>query len=603
MREFSAMWRDLRTVFTIVPWRLRPRLLQISAGSVAIALIDMVAVVLMLPVMQLVSGMAIEDSALLSAMSGLLGVRSADTLLLATLVTVALLMITKSLLTIAFRWWSVGVINRAQTDASRVMMDLFMTSPFEAHRRRSTGDIFTSLNSYVQSAFGVVTLGLIQLLVDGALVLAILGALFVMSPAATLLAVVFFGVSGAAIQALLKNRLVRHGDAMRLANLRAWTFLTPAIDGLKQAKLSGAGHLLASGFIEAREEQYEHNRVVVLLNELPRHLLEVMMVLGIALLSVILFATSTPDRAFSVLGVFAVASIRMVPSVNRLIATMGGIRSNVANLTALASQIRELHAESYRDDYNETPVNFADTDIVFKDLTFRFQDGQQAVLDHVSGTIPRGHTVALVGSSGAGKTTFVDLLTALFQPTSGDIRVDGVSIHDHPLSWRRQIGVVPQHVFLWAESVRRNIAYGVPDDEIDETRVLDAVRMAQLDDVIAELPDGLDTQIGYQGARLSGGQQQRVGIARALYRDPQLLVLDEATSALDNVTEARLTRTIESLHGAMTIVVVAHRLSTVKNADTILFFSGGRIVDRGTMGELADRNEEFAELIRLGRLV
>ncbi|HSO69504.1 MAG TPA: ABC transporter ATP-binding protein [Arachnia sp.] len=603
MREFTTMWQDLRTVFTIVPWRVRPRLIQIASGSVAIALIDMVAVVLMLPVMQLVSGTPVADSAILTILSDVLRVSSPDTLLLATLIIVAALMITKSLLTLAFRWWSVGVINRAQTDATGVLMDLFMTSPFEAHRKRATGDIFTSLNGYIPSAFGAVTLGLIQIIVDGTLVIAIMIALFVLSPIATLLALTFFGLTAIAIQAVLKNRLIQLGDKMRLAGLRGWSYLTPAIDGFKQARLSEAGATLSRRFIETKVEQNELGRRASLLNELPRHLLEVMMVVGIALLSVILFATSAPGTAFSILGVFAVASIRMVPSLNRLIATVGAIRANVSNLDALARQIDELRAESFRDDYDELPIRFPNEDIAFTDLTFRFQDGEEPVLDRVSGVIPRGSIVALVGSSGAGKTTFVDLLTAMFQPTSGRITVGGLSIHDHPMSWRRQIGVVPQHVFLWAESIRRNIAYAIPDEEIDEDRVRAAVRMAQLDDVISEMPEGLDTPIGYQGARLSGGQQQRIGIARALYRDLQLLILDEATSALDNVTESKLTRTIESLHGSMTIIVVAHRLSTVKNADMILFFSQGKIVDRGTMSELAARNEDFAELIRLGRLV
>lgn len=602
MREFTTMWRDLRTVFTIVPWRVRPRLLQIAVGSVGIALIDMVAVVLMLPVMQLVSGTAIDDSDILTLLSQALGMRSTDTLLMTILIAVAVLMITKSLLTLAFRWWSVGVINRAQTDATSVLMDLFMTSPFEAHRRRTSGDIYTNLNGYVPATFSV-TLGLIQLLVDGALVLAILAALLAMSPLATLLAVLFFGVTSIVIQGILKNRLIMLGNELRLAGLRGWKYLTPAIDGFKQARLSEAGARLSASFIQTRREQNERGRRVALLNEMPRHLLEVMMVVGIALMSVILMATTSQTQAFSILGVFAVASIRMVPSLNRLIATVGAIRGNVANLDALAAQIDELRAETYRDDYNEEPFRFPDDDIVFSDLTFQFQDGERPVLQDVTGVIPRGRTVALVGSSGAGKTTFVDLLTAMFQPTGGAITVGGVSIHDHPRSWRRQIGVVPQHVFLWGDSVRRNIAYGIADEDIDEARIWTAVKMAQLDDVIAELPEGLDTPIGYQGARLSGGQQQRIGIARALYREPQLLVLDEATSALDNVTEAKLTQTIESLHGSMTIVVVAHRLSTVKKADMILFFSGGVIADRGTMAELAEQNAEFAELIRLGRLL
>nr|WP_255443777.1 ATP-binding cassette domain-containing protein [Tessaracoccus sp. MC1679] len=241
-------------------------------------------------------------------------------------------------------------------------------------------------------------------------------------------------------------------------------------------------------------------------------------------------------------------------------------------------------------------------DIVFDDVTFTFPDASEPVLDRVSGVIPKGHTVALVGASGAGKTTFVDLLLALFTPDHGSMTVDGVSIHDHPTAWWAQLGMVAQSVFAMPKSIRENVAFGFPEDQVDDDRVRRALHLAQLDDFLASMPDGIDSLLGQQGLRLSGGQQQRIGIARALYRQPQVLILDEATSALDNETESRITQTLKDLHGKVTIVVVAHRLSTVKHADQILFFSEGRIAARGTMEELVQINEEFANLVRLGQL-
>lgn len=602
MRELKGTIHDLRAAFRLVPWRMRPKLVLMALGSAAIAFLDMAAVVLLLPVMQLVSGATPADSPALLLLSELFGVADRNSLLLVTLGLVAALMIAKSLFSLTFRWWSVGVTNRAQTDATAVMMDLYMTSPFESHRKRDSGDIYTALNSYIPSAFGGVTNGIIQIFVDGLLVLAVLVALMILSPLATVLAITFFGTAALAIQAFLKNRLLTLGEGRRLAGLRSWRYLTPAIHGLKQARLSGASQPLSAGFTQSRREENDLARQASLLGELPRHLLEVVMVLGIGLMAMVLSATTGESEAFTILGVFAVASVRIIPSLNRVIATVGGIRGSLPNLSALEKEIRTLLAETDRDSYTEQPFSFPDADVIFSDLSFTFQDGRSPVLDRVSGKIPRGSTVALVGSSGAGKTTFVDLLTALLFPTSGSIQVGGVPIHAHPISWRRHVGVVPQDIFIWDESVRSNIAYGIPDAEIDDDAVRRAVTMAQLDEVVADLPSGLDTVIGYQGTRLSGGQRQRVGIARALYRDPQVLILDEATSALDNQTEAKFTETIEGLRGKMTIVVVAHRLSTVKGADEILFFDGGQIRARGTMAELTARDEKFAELVRLGRL-
>lgn len=597
------MWTNVRVAFTLVPWRMRPKLILLLLGSIVIAALDTIAVVLMLPVMELASGATISQSRTLSTIAQLIGTEERDRLLLATLGGVLALMVSKSALTLVFRWWSTGMINRAQTDATKELLGLFMTSPYEVHRRRVAGDIITAIQEYTRSAFSGVTLAIIQVIVDAMVVVAILVALLIMSPLATLLAIIFFGGSAFLIQAVLRKRLIALGEIIRVTNITGWRYLSPAIDGFKQARLSEAERVLSDGFIANKRRQNEAMRMAVILGEMPRHLLEILMVIGIGLLGVILLATTGAREAFSILGVFAVASIRMVPSLNRVIATMGGIRNNQKNLSSLAQTVDELRSEPYRDNLDEEPVEFPDADVVISDLTFKFEDAETPLLKNVSTTIKQGSTVALVGSSGAGKTTFVDLLTALYRPTSGSIMVGGRAIHDHPVSWRRHIGVVPQEVFLWAESARRNIAYGVPDEDIDEERVLEAVRMAQLEDVIADLPEGLDTGVGQQGTRFSGGQRQRIGIARALYRRPQLLILDEATSALDNVTEARFTETIEALHGTMTIIIVAHRLSTVRNADEILFFSEGEISGRGTMAELTRSNDEFRELIRLGSLL
>ena len=209
--------------------------------------------------------------------------------------------------------------------------------------------------------------------------------------------------------------------------------------------------------------------------------------------------------------------------------------------------------------------------------------------------ITSGSTVAMVGSSGAGKSTFVDILLGLHRPTAGSVTAGGISVFDNLPAWQRQLAVVPQDVTLLDESLRANIAF---DEELDDARMAEAVERAQLGDLVRALPQGLDTEIGERGVRLSGGQRQRIGIARALYRRPSLLVLDEATSALDNETERRLTETIESLNGTMTMVIVAHRLSTVRHADQLIFMSEGTVATVGTFEEVAAENDEFAHLWR-----
>lgn len=602
MGEVRTLWHNLRVVFTLVPWRMRPKLIAILLGSIAVALMDMAAVMLLVPVMQIISGMRIGDSAVLQAIATFTGREDPAELLLVTLATVIALMIAKNLFTLLFRWWSLGIMAEAHSEAIQAVMDLYGTSAYLHQRRRSSEDIFQTVNVYVPTSVSGVVTGVIQILTDGVAILAILLALLILSPLATGIALVFFGGAAVLIQALLKPRIIRYGELIREANLRSWRYLSPAVDGYKEVRLVEAGAELARSYADTRREVNRHGRAATILGELPRYLLEIIMILGILVIALALFATSDQQEALTFLGVFGVASVRIMPALVRVLGTVSAVRSNSPNLQGLVDEVQSLRAETGREDQDEAAHAFGPNDILFEDVTFQFPDATDPVLDGVSGRIPFGKTVALVGGSGAGKTTFVELLMALLAPDMGAITVGGASIHDHPVSWRRQLGVVAQDVYLLDQSVRENIAFGVPTELIDEDRVNRAVALAQLSDFVAEMPQGLDTVIGYRGARVSGGQRQRIGIARALYRDPQVLILDEATSALDNETEARITRTIEGLHGSITIVVVAHRLSTVKNADAIMFFSRGKITDVGTMSELVRRNPEFAELVRLGKL-
>lgn len=602
MSELRALWSELRVMFTLVPWRMRPKMIAILVGSAAVALLDMAAVVLMVPVMQLVSGVPIEDSEVLSVMVRYSGVDGARGLLIVTLLTVVGLMVAKNLFTIAFRWWSLGIMADAQTAAAHSMMSRYMGSPYLSHRRRSSDIILQTLTNLLPTSFGSVTAQIVQLVVDGFSSLVLLVALVAISPIATIVALVFFGGAAFLMQWALKGRTVGVGVRMNEANLASWGYLSPAVDGFKEVRLTDSSGLFAKGFERTRHQANRLMRTASLLSELPKYLLEIVMIVGIMVIAMALFATSTEREALTFLGVFAVASVRIIPTLNRMLASVAVIRAGRAGLTGLVDQIRELRGEVGAEDPAEPEYCFPRGDIEFRNVTFQFPDAERPVLASISGVIPQGRTVALVGASGAGKTTFVEMLLALFPPSAGVVTVGNQSIHTYPRAWRRQLGVVVQDVYLADRTVRENIAFGVAPEEIDEGRLHRAVELAQLKDVISAMPEGLDTKVGYRGTRVSGGQKQRIGIARALYRDPQVLILDEATSALDNETERRITQTIEDLHGSMTIIVVAHRLSTVKNADIIFFFSGGEIVARGTMAELVASNAEFAELVRLGNL-
>jgi ATP-binding cassette, subfamily B, bacterial PglK len=329
-----------------------------------------------------------------------------------------------------------------------------------------------------------------------------------------------------------------------------------------------------------------------------------MFILGGGLLALVLALTGEDD-AFAILGLFIAAGFRLLPTLYRFVSSATTFKTGLAAVELVCDDIAELEGAIAAD--RARPVSpgsipSLERELRLDDVAFSYGDASRLVLDGVSLTIRRGESAAIVGTSGAGKSTLVDLVLGLHHPLRGSIRVDGVDIASDLEGWQRQIGMVPQDVYLLDASLRENVAFGVPEDGIDEERVRDAIHRAQLEAFVAGLPDGLDTVTGERGVRISGGQRQRLGIARAFYVDPRVLVLDEATSALDNRTEAELSATIDQLRGTLTMIVIAHRLSTVKNCDHVFLLEHGHLSASGSFEELLESSPAFAKLAELARL-
>jgi ABC-type multidrug transport system fused ATPase/permease subunit len=300
----------------------------------------------------------------------------------------------------------------------------------------------------------------------------------------------------------------------------------------------------------------------------------------------------TSDALVPTLALFAAAAFRLMPSVNRILSSLQSLRYGVPVINTLNAELmpnstpaRTVHAG---------PKGVLHTSLGMRNVTYVYPSRHQPALSDVSFEVRRGETIGFIGASGAGKSTLVDVLLGLLVPSKGEVCVDGVDIHTKLREWQDQIGYVPQTIFLTDDSLRRNIAFGLPDEAIDEAAIWRALRAAQLDAFVRELPHGAETVVGERGVRLSGGQRQRVGIARALYHDPDVLVLDEATSALDTPTETGVMQAIRSLHGAKTIFIVAHRFSTVEHCDRIYYLEHGRVVSTGSPAELLSRGSHAA---------
>jgi ABC-type multidrug transport system fused ATPase/permease subunit len=302
----------------------------------------------------------------------------------------------------------------------------------------------------------------------------------------------------------------------------------------------------------------------------------------------VMLSTGHPaNEIVPVVGLFAATAFRVLPSINRIVGSKQQLK---VSRTAIETIYGDLHLPVLRERTTEVEL-IAFENLKVQNLMFNYEGIVDSVLNDVNIQIRKGEAVGFVGQSGSGKSTLIDIMLGLLKPQSGSISINGQLIGDVKQSWQKIIGYIPQTIFLMDDSLRRNIAIGIDDKEIDEVAIVEALKSAQLEDFVASLPEGLDTVVGERGVRLSGGQRQRIGIARALYHRPSVLVLDEATSSLDTETEHGVMQAVQALQGDKTVIIVAHRLSTVEYCDRLYRLDAGRIVDEGTFDEVMNRSQ------------
>lgn len=596
-RSFIAGLHQL--IFRVVSRSTRYKLIGLVVGTSIASILDVVGVLSMVPLMSALTGDPTAAAAGGAAVAWLLPDPSSPSYIVAAAGLVAGAFALKAAFGITFRWWSLGVLSHEQVRVSSEIMRRHLLAPYSMHRERGYAELTNVLGGVIPGAFTAVATILV-IVAEALTVIMVASAVIAIEPMLAIVAIAMLGGLGTLFQRIVRNRQRTLGaEAIRLGQMSGSATLQ-AYGGAQEVKLRDNAAPFVAQFQRANQRSVHTFRVLTFIGELPKHLFEVLFVLVLAAAAIVLFAGAGGSGSGLVaLATFGVAGIRLLPSAVRLLASIGIVRSSWPSVDAL---LDELDVLEDMDERTPPPgsIDFAG-DINVECLSFSYVPGTP-VLRELTFAVPKGSSIALVGPSGSGKSTLVDIVLGLQRPDSGTVTSGGVDLWTSIADWRTSVAVVPQSVFILDASLRRNIVFDVPDDEIDVALLDDVVRRAQLDDVVSSTPAGLDLVLGERGARLSGGQRQRVGIARALYRRPKLLVLDEATSALDNVTEMRITRTIEALRGDITVVMVAHRLSTVKNADQFLVLDKGRIDAIGTFEEVIHDSESFAEMVRLASL-
>ncbi|WP_051226455.1 ABC transporter ATP-binding protein [Butyrivibrio sp. MC2013] len=516
----------------------------------------------------------------LMAFFGLNDDRSVIIFLLAALI---ILFIVKNvfLLFLAACQNSFAVYGRNQM-ISRVMRE-FLNRPYEYYLGADIPTVFRITDSDIPHVFALV-MALLQLATE--LVVAVLLAivlLLVNWQMATFIVVVL-GLLTLINTFLIKPRAQKMGSKNQAIQSRIAKWRLQAIYGLKDVKVLNREDFFIRNYYESGLIGAAISRNYAVLNALPRYMIEtVFMVSVIAFIGFNVIMGNNVTKLIPQLTAFGLAAMRVMPGVNRINTYITEIAYSqpsldyvFENLTESMKFDTEMKAVHH---LAEGPALKLDHEIRMEHITFHYPDADKNIFSDADMLIPKGKSVGIMGTSGAGKSTVVDILLGLLHAQTGQITCDGRNIFSNYGSWLAQIGYIPQSIYLIDESIRENIAFGIEADEINEDRIWEVLREAQLDEFVRSLPEGLDTKIGDRGVRLSGGQRQRIGIARALYHNPEILVFDEATSALDNETEAAVMEAVNSFHGRKTMIIIAHRLNTIEKCDIIYEVSNEKIVE------------------------
>jgi ATP-binding cassette subfamily C protein len=481
-----------------------------------------------------------------------------------------------------------------------MLFQAYMRAPYEFHLGRNTAELLRNVNTETRQIITGVINPILTLTLNAMMTICIVGLLVYATPWSGLVAVGIVGGGSWLFLRLVRHRMKKYGEEARTERKKSIQAVNQGLGGFVDARVLGVEGALVKDFRDSIARYAEYDRFRQFIGKLSNPLLEFIAVAGLMLvvLSMVLVGTELKSMV-PMLGLFGAAIVRLRSSVSQITGQASQLGYNMASVDAVVDDLEELERNAdtqlVRGGRESDSLPFTQS-IDVEQVTYAYPEAAETALENISLSIERGQSVGFVGATGSGKTTMINVLLGLLKPQEGRITVDGTNIHKHLPGWQANVGYIPQSIYLLDDTIRRNVAFGVPEDEIDDERVWTAIRAAQLDEHVMGLSDGIDTFVGERGVRLSGGQRQRVGLARALYHNPDVLIMDEATSALDNETENHVMQALEALKGDRTIIMIAHRLSTVRDCDQLFFLKEGRIEARGTYDELRAIHGDFRRM-------
>lgn len=592
----KLIWHTLQDVLPLLPARARRFLGFYVVATSALALLDIAALGLLAITL---TAMVNPDSTVIAV--PVLGEVSKDAVVW-MLAAISALIVLKGVFAVGLQWVATRRFAVYELEIGDQLFDAYIRAPWTERLKRNTAQLVRLADVGIANATAGFLLPVATLPSLVTTFLAVLVMLVVVQPLTAVITLVYLGVIAVTLYFGVSRRALVAGRVNRDYSFKVASLMTEMVGALKEITLRGQAPEVARVVHANREHTTRARANLSFLGGLPRYVLEAALVGGFLLIGAVTYASGGQAAAISAVAFFGVAGFRMVPALTAFQAVMTQTASTIPHVRAVIVDIaasKEYIANAER--VGQAPIADSPVSLELSGVEFTYPGSRTPAVTGIDLSVPLGSSLALVGSSGSGKTTLVDVLLGLLVPSDGSIALDGQPLEDVLAAWRSRVGYVPQDVSLFDASVAQNVALTWTED-YDRDRVREALRRAQLLDVIEAREGGLDARIGDRGMALSGGQRQRIGIARALYVDPLVLVMDEATSALDTKTESDVSRAIAELEGEVTVISVAHRLSTIRSSHQVCFMKDGRIVARGTFDELVAAVPEFAAQAALAGL-
>ena len=503
--------------------------------------------------------------------------RTKTQLLLVGLFSISIVILFKNLFFVFISYYKYRLTSQIRSSIENRLFKKYLNSHYEFHLKTNSSLLVRNITSEVDQVIDNVIVPLISISVEIFVVLGLTTLLMFVEPYACIALIMFFGVCGFVYTKTIGPVLTKYGNQRAHHRTLLLTGANEALGGFKEIKLMSREAYFQKTFNAHTASASRISIISSTLQSLPLLLVELWGILGLVLVVLVMLVRNSETTAIvSVLGLFVGASFRFLPALNRILVAVNGLRHVGPSIETLHKEISGISI------LNTDTRNFLhfDSTIEFENVSFSYFQDSERVLDQISFTIRSGEVLGILGPSGSGKSTFVDILLGLLTPTDGKVLVDGDTVDLSRSTWMNQAGYVPQEIYLLDNSIRSNIAFGLEKESTSDSRILAVMKLAQIDEFVNSLPDGLETSIGERGSRLSGGQRQRIGIARALYNNPRLLILDEATSALDVQSETEFIESLEAIRGGLTIVMISHKISTLKYCNRILKIQDGKLVEQ-----------------------